>query len=214
MMQRRTSRRLKALATFVLLTSSLAFALAEDALMNGGRSPDGRYEVRIARERSPGPASVPDGYSIYLQDTKAKQTRPTLRTVGGYLRYAGATERCQAVWHSSGKFVAICDQATRHSKELYLFAVSGDRVTRLDLPDYAQNALGRVGATEIDLHSISTPKAWDGDDLLLEFYFSTSQPERGRFFHSVDVVLRLSHGPNAVPAVRLKSVGNLKKLEG
>jgi hypothetical protein len=214
MIQRRSSSRIKRLAVFLLLTSVGVVALAEDALVNGGRSPDGRYEVRISHNRGSDPAGIPDSYSLHLRRTKAKKPLSPLNTVGGYLYYAGARERCQALWHSSGEFVAVTDQETKHSKEIYIFAVSGGRASRLDFPDYIQNVLGRVDATEVASHCISNPKAWDGDDLLLEFYFSTKRREGGRVFYSVDVTLHLFHGPNNAPVVGLKSVGVSKELEG
>jgi hypothetical protein len=110
--------------------------------------------------------------------------------------------------------VVITDQATKHSKEIYILAVSNEGVERLDFPDYVQNALGRIDATEVDLHCISTPKAWAGDDLLLTFYFSARVPATGRHFYTSEVTLHLSHGPNNAPSVGLKKVTAPKEQEG
>jgi hypothetical protein len=197
---------MRTLVTALSLILATGFASAEDALMQGGRSPDGRFEVRIVRHANSGPDNLPDTYSIHLHAARTAQPFYSLDSIGGYNRYGAAIERCRALWHSSGEFVVITDQATRHSKEIYIVAISNGRAERLDIPDYIQNALGRVGATEIDLHCISTPKAWSGDDLLLTLYFSARPPRGGRHFYTSDVTLHLSHGPNIAPTVGLKSV--------
>lgn len=197
---------MKAVASGLWLMLMAAFASAGDTLVDGGRSPDGRYEVRIARHTSPDANGVPDTYSIHLHAAKTATPFFTLDSIGGYNRYAAATERCRAFWHQSGRFVVITDQATRHSREIYVLAVSDGRAERLQFPDYVQNALGRVDATEIDLHCVSTPKRWDGDDLLLALYFSVRTPERGRLFYTCDVTLHLSHGAHMAPSIGLKNV--------
>lgn len=182
--------------------------------MDGGRSPNGRYEVRIAHQVSNDPNSSPDGYVIHLHVAKRAKPFFTLDGVGGYNRYAAATERCHAFWHESSEFVVITDQATRHSKEIHILAVSDGHAERLAFPDYIQNALGRVGATEIDLHCVSTPKAWNGDDLALILYFSAKSQERGRHFYTSDVTLHLSHSRNNAPTVMLKNITSPKEQEG
>jgi len=205
---------MKALASTLSLVLIAAFVCAEDVLMDGGRSPDGRYEVRIAHEVSTDPNNSPDSYSILLHAAKTTKPFYALDSIGGYNRYAAATERCHAFWHRSGEFVVITDQATRHSKEIYILAVSTQRTERLAFPNYIQNALGRIGATEIDLHCVSTPKAWDGDDLLLTLSFSARLPTGRRQFYTTDVTLHLSHGPNSAPTVGLKNVTTPKEQEG
>ncbi len=67
----------------------------------------------------------------------------------------------------------------RHSLEIYVFYLAGASATRITLPDYTQNALGRVTATQPDLHCLSEPKRWDGNKLDLELRFSVSDPARG-----------------------------------
>jgi hypothetical protein len=179
---------------------------AESALMQGGRSPDGEYEVRIFRE----PLHDPSDYSIGIYPAGGSEPLYTLDGTGGFLRYPAAVERCRAFWHSSSQFVAVTDQGTRHSRELYLLAVQPHGVERLELPNYIQKALGRVDATEIDSQCVSTPKGWEGDDLLLTLQVSASHPGRGRIYYECNVILHLSHGPMNAPFVRLKSVSQPK----
>jgi hypothetical protein len=87
---------------------------------------------------------------------------------------------------------------------LYLFAVDSGRAERLELPDYIQNALGRVNAVEIDHARVSTAKRWDGDDLVVDLYFTANQ----RHTYTCEVVLHLTHGGYNAPTVSLKSVSS------
>ena len=201
-------------ALIAALSLIAAVASAEDTLMAGGRSPDGRYEVRISRRAGIGQDSVPDGYSIQLHASGSPKPLFTLDTASGYNRYAAAIERCTALWHQSGEFVVITDQTTRHSREIYILTVSEDHAERLQIPEYVQNALGRVAATEVDLHCVSQPIRWDGDDLLLTLYFSVRHPEHGRVSYRCDLTLHLSRGPHMAPSIRLKNVSNPTREEG
>lgn len=197
------------LAALAVMILSVA-ALAEDALVDGGLSPDKQFEVRIARD----PNSDPSDYAIHIHAAKAKKPFYTLDGIGGLLRYSDAKQTCRALWHSSSQFVVVTDSGTRHSKEIYLLDVTPGRVERLQLPDYVQNALGRVNATAIDLHCLSTPKNWTDDDLLLTLYFSTSTPEHGRRFYTCEVTLHITHGQNQASYVGLARVTQPKEEEG
>src|SRR5262245_33396239 len=106
--------------TAIIVTASAA----EDALVEGGLSPDGRFEVRIARE----PSRDPSDYSVHIHAAKAKKPFYTLEGIGGLDRYPDAKQSCRAIWHSSSQFVVITDHGTRHSKEIYLLDVTPNHV--------------------------------------------------------------------------------------
>lgn len=198
--------------SLVAAFAALAFAglaWAEDALVDGGLSPDGRFEVRIAGDQK----NDPSNYAIHIHDAKAKKPFYTLEGIGGFEHYPEAKQSCRALWHPSSRFVVITDRGTRHSKEIQLLEVSPGRVEKLNLPDYVQNALGRVNATETDLHCISTPETWKNDDLFLIFYFSTSTPEHGRRLYTCDVTLHITYGENQRSSVRLRGVTQPKQDE-
>jgi hypothetical protein len=194
------------------LTSVIAIALltvsarAEDTLMDGGRSPNGNYEVRIANTA----AKDPPGYAIHIHAVAAAKPLSTLDGTGGHLRYQSAVERCRAVWHSSSRLVAVTDQAARHSRDLYVLAVYPDRTERLELPDYVQNALGRINATSVDFACVSNPKRWDGDDLIVELYFTAN----GRHSYTCEVALHVTREEQSAPSISLKSVSKPKQGEG
>lgn len=192
----------------LLLTLGIASsAIAEDKLSEGGLSPDGTYEVRINRQNL---NDQPTGYGIHIHSTKPERRIFSLPEIGGYLEYNGAVERDHSYWHGSSRFVAITDQATRHSRELYVVAISNGSPVVLKQPDFYQNALGRVDAVEIDFASVVTPQKWDGDDLILQVHF-TANHRRGYTF---EVVLHLSHGSQTAPRLSLKTVKKLKEDEG
>jgi hypothetical protein len=199
------SSEMKAFAYVIAFVRITGVAFAEDALMDGGRSPNGNFEVRIAREAT----NDPSDYGIHIHSVATAKPFFTLDGIGGLLHYPGALERCHALWHPSSQFVAITDQGTRHSRELYLLAVYPDRAERLEFPNYVQNALGRVNATSVDFACISSPKRWDGDDLLVDFSFTTNQ----RRYYTSEVILHVSHGEHSAPSIQLKSVSKPSEKE-
>ena len=174
--------------------------------MTDGRSPDGRYAVRIFRVKE----ADPSDYAVRLCSTAKTKPLFTFADIGGYLHYPAAIERDRALWHASSQFVAITDQDTRHSTELYVLALFQGRVERLQLPDYVQNALGRVNTTEVDFACVSKLKHWDGDDLVLNLYFTANQ----RRSYTCEVVLHVSHGENSFPSIGLKSVSAPTEQDG
>ena len=134
----------------------------------------------------------------------------TLDNTGGYLRYPAAVERCRALWHASGEFVVVTDQGTKHSREIYILAVYPDRAERIRFPDYVQNALGRVNAASVDFACVSSPRRWDRDDLIVDFYFTTNL----RRSYTCEVTLRVYHWEHMAPNITLKAVTKPKEGEG
>lgn len=194
-----------------LVATTLAVsACAEDVLLAGGLSPDKRFEVRIANRGDNDESS----YAIQIHAAKRQKPFYTLEEIGGFLRFAFAKEDCRAVWHPSGDFVAVTDRGTRHSREIYLFEVSADRARRLPQPDYVRKALSRVGAKEVGLHSIATPKGWQGDNFLLDYYFTVDWPERGRRGYTCDVTLKVTSGRKQRTSVSLARITQPKESEG
>lgn len=195
---------LRTLVTMIMVSPALAFA--EEQAAEGGRSPDGAYEVRISGV----PQTDVPAYDISIYSLKPEKHLFSLPDIGGYLRYSTALERDHAYWHKSSHYVAITDQGTRHSRELYIVDVSGGRSELIKQPDFYQNALGRIDAVEVDFARVVTPQKWDGDDLFLQLYL-TANNQRSYTF---EVVLQLIHGPQTAPRLALKSVRKMKEEEG
>jgi len=180
-------------------------AIAEERISEGGRSPDGAYEVRIERQNNDEPVE----YAIHVHSVNPPKRIFTLPEIGGYLNYGGAIERDRSYWHGSSRFVAITDQSTRHSRELYVVAISDGKPTVLKQPNFYQNALGRVNAVEIDFASVVTPQKWDGDNLILELHFTANH----RKSYTFEIVLLLTHELHSAPHLLLKSVKKLMEEE-
>jgi len=199
---------LVAISAILAAVSFPILALAEDALVDGGRSPDGRYEVRLVRTAHYDPIN---GGSEYLFHITADKIKKSLLTLGGsrFRGYPVAKEYCKALWDKSSRFVAITDRDSRHSTEIHVVVVSASAATQLEIPDYVQNALGRVNATEVDFSCVSTPKQWDGDDLIVQLYFTANR----RHSYTCDVTLHVYHEEQSVPSLGLKAVTKPKEDE-
>ncbi len=185
----------------------VTFVYADERVMDGGKSPDGAYEIRVVSEKL---EYDPNGYGIHLHSVMPEKRLFTIPETGGYLQFPAAIERDHAYWHGSSRFVALTDQGSRHSRELYVVAVFDGTPKVLEQPDFFQNALGRVNAVEIDFASVVNPKKWDGDDLILEVYCTANH----RISYTFEVILHLNHDPQSKPSLSLKSVKKLKEEGG
>src|SRR5262245_35183416 len=116
---------------------------AKEAVIEGGRTKDGRFEVRIVQDAK---GELAD-YAFVIYNTHSKKRIASVRDAGGYHRYDAARQDARALWNDAGSFVALTDSDSRHTERLYIFQVSDASARRLEIPDFAQNALGRVNAT-------------------------------------------------------------------
>jgi len=175
-------------------------ALAEDALMDGGRSPNAEMEIRIVNTGNPNDSeNIPCRIELWAKDQK----KPLLVFNGpGFGGYAAAVQDCHAFWNPSNRFVAISERADRHSRQLHVFAILRDGARQLDLPDYVQNALGRVDATQVDFACGTNPKAWHENDLILGLYFTANS----RIFYTCEVTLGFTMEEDSRAFVELKKV--------
>jgi len=183
-----------------------ATARGQTLVVPGGVSPDGRFEVRVIETSSRSPSN----YVVAIMDDRTGQTRSELSLSGGAFQYQDATKVVKALWHPSGRVVALTDAATQHSRELYLYEVTSNDVVQLKVPDYVQNALGRVGAVTVATASVTDPQAWDSDRLKCTLTFNATLPNqpggRSRTFRA-PFVLRWVHGPNSASQIVLENMG-------
>jgi hypothetical protein len=146
------------------------------------------------------------GYQLVFRDKATEKAIGTAETIGGYTTPSVAAETTKIVWHSSGQFVAFTDRATKHSTELYIYSIINAKPAKIDFRDYVMNALGRVDATEIGLHCVSTPMSWDGDRLTVRLYFSVDRADSGRHFYESTIIFQLYHDRSSTPRLQLLSV--------
>ena len=198
-------------ASSVLTFCCGTFLRAEDALVNGGTSPDGRYEIRIFETSGRDPSN----YFYGVVDTKSGKLIKQLDEGGGYAVYEGAKETGKVLWHPSSRFFALTDHGSRHSMDLYIYEISRSQVTLIQTPNYFQNALGRVGSTEGYLIEIVTPISWDKDFLTCTMDFDAYLPNnQGRSpTYTTRFKLELLHGPNQASELLLKGMTDPKANE-
>ena len=190
----------------------LAFATflhAEDAILSGGQSPDGRYQVRIYQTDS----SDPSDYYYGVLDMKTHKILKKLSEGGGFSVYKGAKDISKVIWHPSSRFFALTDHGTRHSMEMYIYEVTPDDVTLIEQPDYYQNALGRVNSTEGYMTCVTKPIDWKGDVLRCNLFFDAVTPDSPRAMLSVDFSFRLHHGDSQATRLEFASMGTPKREE-
>jgi hypothetical protein len=168
----------------------------EDAFVQGGISPDGRYEVRIFKTASED--DYPSNYYYAVVNAKSNKVIQKLAEGGGFADYDGAKNLSEVVWHESGDFFALTDHGTRHSMEMYVYQISPPKVTLLNTQDYFQNALGRVGAISVYATSVVKPQRWDKDDLICSLFFDARTKTGRSPQYTADFKLELAHGPNMV----------------
>ena len=175
---------MRALLLILILAVGVT-AHAKEAVVEGGRSKNGHFAVRIVRDTS-GDSS---DYIFAICDTGSEKRLLQLRDVGGYHRYGEARQDAKALWNDSSSFVALTDSDSRHTERIYIFHVTDSSASRLDIPDFVQNALGRVDATETDLHSHPNPTRWQGNQLHVSLDFSVAHPTRRRIRYECEAVL-------------------------
>ena len=161
------NKHLTTFSLFLVLLMWCNISNAEDALASGGKSPDGRYEVRILKDDSRDPSN----YSYRVVDTSNEKLVKKLDETGGFCEYEGAIQTSKVLWNSSSTLFGLTDHGTRHSMDLYIFNVQRSGVSEIKIPDYTKEGLSLVGATECYGTSVVTLKEWNGDALTCAFAF-------------------------------------------
>lgn len=178
-----------------------------DIRIENGTDPTGRYSIRITSLQE----NDPHGYEVWFYDEKADKRLAKTDVQCFYATAQNAAETMKVAWHSSGEFVAFNHRDSKHSMELFVYSLLMGKPSRLPILNYEQNALGRVNAVEVALHSVSTPQPWNKDILTIDFYFSVDHKDIGRQFYNSEIMLRLDHGPHEVPRMQILSVSQPTK---
>jgi hypothetical protein len=173
-------------AIIVIGAYLIGLVSAEDTLVEGGRSPDGLSEVRLVRAEGYDPNKDGSEYSFQVTSTTTGKALLTIDG-SGFRSYSNATSYCEALWSPSNSLVAITDRWTKHTNKMYVVQVTRDAATAIEIPDYIDSAVKRVGAARFDFACISTPKEWTNDRLTLQLYFTAN----GRQSYLSVVALRI-----------------------
>ena len=201
----RLARVLTAAAMLAALTgiSTSARGEGKETAVEGGLSADGRYELR--RVSSPTPEFV------RLVDTRTGEEVGRLPLGRPRLPDADAPP-CEVVWHPDGQWFALLDHEHKMSTTLALYALHQGKPVRLPVPDYIQNALGRVDATEATLPCLSKAGLWNGDDLNVILIFNAPGRDGKWVMHNAVANLRVvPKGSGRLPEVKLAGVTIVEK---
>jgi hypothetical protein len=150
---------------------------AEDALIEGGLSPNKRYEVRMVRVTD-GP--LKGSYELQLFDARSNEFLSPLRK-GGHFAYDEAVAgACSATWHPSARYVAVLNVETPQMTSLSLFVVDQDLARELKMPDYALLALGKIKEGKRGFYDGPTVRwpEWIGNDLHFRVSFRVPPPKK------------------------------------
>ena len=194
---------------FVLIFSALTtIAHAEDFLVRGGRSADGLYEVRLVR--TPNYDSNTDGTEYRFQICRTSDNKSLYTVSGsGFRGYSAAQGYCEALWSPSGGFVAFTDRYTKHTNKIYVLSVTPEEATQLEIPNYVDNAIGRVNATGFDFACVSTPKKWHDNHLSVTLYFTAN----GRHSYTSNVTLHAVRPEHPFPVLVFEAITDPKEGE-
>jgi|GEM_PF-5356729 len=179
--------------------SAVSAEAAQDAVevVEGGVSPDGRF--RLVRPASPVPAWV----RVEESSTAAEIARLPLARVR--LPDADAPP-CVAIWHPGGQWFALLDHEHKLSTSLSIYALHDGKAVRLTVPDYVQNALGRVDATEATLPCMSKAGLWNENALSVILVFNAPDRDGKWVMHNAVANLRVVAKEGRLPEVKLDAV--------
>jgi len=184
---------MKALLIFLLFLVWSTISHAENTLASGGKSPNGRYEVRIYKSGGPDD-SDPSNYSYGVLDTRNGKVLQNLNEGGGFCDYQGAIEMAKVLWNSAGDVFALIDHGTRHSMELYIYNVKSSSISEVKVPDYLKEGLSLVGANQCYGTSVVKLGTWKGDTLACSFIFD-AETDAGRSpFYDTTFTITVQHG--------------------
>lgn len=202
----RINRR-KFLAAGVALMACLSLASSARALdlpISGGRSPNGRYEVRVS-----GKDEESLGYCFTLFDRKRGRTIwESAEVLGQFCDLRGASAIDKARWNSAGSSVAVTDHSSRHSMELYVFTIMSGKLRPVKTPDAVPFAMedeadGRPGSIAGDVWE---PLRWNGDTLIARVIAQLNYR-----WCACEATLKLEHYRYGPPRMRLVRVTKAKE---
>lgn len=210
--------KLPALANAKAVQASGAMVVPATVVVPGGASPDGRYEVRAIYEPNRDPAD----YSIAIVDAKTGRVIGEKLASGGHFSYedikrdagtSGYSKIVVARWHGNQAIVAITGAATAHTRELALYEIAFSRIEQIAVPDFVQNALGRVNATSIRDTAVTDLERWEGDVLRATLTFRAYRTNVLFEQYSVPFSLRISHQSGMSTSVQFESMGTPRRTQ-
>ncbi len=196
---------MKYLIPLALLLASIPVLHADDIPPIISQSSDGNYQIKPELN-----VDVPSNLKLFrIALFDARQNKKIYSISAQYDIPHGSD--WITMWHPSLPIVAVNVADARRFGHIELYSVIHGKVEKLIVPDYLQNALGRVNAVGTDNTAFSKLRSWHNNNLTLELLFNARNETNGEFqgFYSCNVVLRvLDDDP---PFVQLLSVSKPQK---
>jgi hypothetical protein len=178
------------LALGILAVSASAYA-ADTIRLPDGRSPDGKYSIRIHPPVEDG--AIPK-LEVINRDTKA--IIGTTDT-GGYAHFKAVANSFStaALWSPDSKHLALMTRGTKRSTNIRVFEVSAAGISEIVLPSPTDRAFQLLKATDSYRCVFQRPKKWiDNDSLVIEASGDVTNPAGDKIpiWYEVDVTLSVS----------------------
>ena len=184
--------------------------LPESALLRGGISPDGKYEVRLdVGIVSPDGKQVfraidaPDSDYSFIVVNKTdlgKSSFPYMRS--GY-DCKFSKKYAHVLWKQDSSLFAVVDAVDQYSIEMRIFFLDGEEWTEMGekfrLSNYFHNAMGRAGNTQASLYHVTEPVSWGEDSLKCTIIFDVIPKIEGCSFCACDFTLKIEPGKYGTP---------------
>lgn len=184
-------------AQFISLFLMCSICCADTLPKVISRSHDGQYEIQPVNIDPAGLGS----FNIAVFDTK---TGTKIHIFPATYDIAHGCEWI-TLWHPRLPIVAIDVPDARRAGHIEIFRFLQGKPDQLTIPDYLQNALGRVKATETFNTGFSKLIAWNKDDLKLDLSFNAFKENTRDFqgFYLCIVTLRIHPLDNIVELVSI-----------
>ncbi|MEO6847788.1 MAG: hypothetical protein ABI254_11045 [Chthoniobacterales bacterium] len=199
---------------------------AEEFIIEGGTSPNGRYSILLLKRDNSGiaPGSLED-YGVVVRDNRTKTLRRLDGTVPRYNRIKGLFPmddvgpqgfckfepaqqpvNSQAWWNPDSTLVALCFRTTKHSRESYVYSVSKKSIHLVPLPDYDAVIYGRLGVKPGIRSYVRCPIEWVDNHTLKLFSWGDE--------NECQIILHIQMRGKHTPKASIVDVIKGKPLEG
>ena len=179
---------------------TIEFSSSTNSPIEGGKSPDGKYEVRVFKTSQ----REPSDYFYGLVESSSGRVIKQIDDGASYCTYEAMVnfpENAHISWNKTSDLFALTDHGGRHSMDLYLYEVGPTSVKKIDTPDYLKRGLSVVGLKKCYLVSVAKGIEWNGDVLKCSLAFDGDLPNgEGRSdLYTTDFYIEITKKGRAYP---------------
>ena len=179
------------------------FSSSTNAPIVGGKSPDGKYEVRVFQTSQ----REPSDYFYGVVEIASGKVIKQIDDGASYCSYKAVANNpgvSQVLWNQKSDLFALMDHGGRHNEDLYLYKVNTNSVTKIETPDYLKNALSLAGFKHCYLISVAKVTGWEGNTLKCNLAFDGIPPGGGRSgVYTTDFLVEITNRQGVKPSAVL-----------